>query len=227
MVLSAFVVLVTYTWSKTVADPETVSVDVELSMRQAGSSDALTSSAYFGYFDGPSGAEASSFSLCPWSYEPSAGPFAVTGSIKSNFDFGSPSEAPLGPSTVTVIQNPSTMSRLKVEKDEYGYYTVSGKATAATSTKGRLGAEGTIQISIKKPASRKWKATTPTSPDSFGDWEAYLTDDVSRGWQMKAERDDYNWCPTQADWHVSGASGGRRVPGARPPDDGRQVAMIR
>lgn len=182
-----------FTFQKTAADPTDVSLTATLKMAQAGSNSSIDTSEYFGYFAGAAGSGTSDLYVCPYSYEPSAGPFTVTGSMESEFDLSAKQTAPLTPVTVNVIQNPVKLGALRFSKSS-SFYTLKGTAIANAPSKGAIGAGGTIVVSVRKPGSKRWVKGTTTSPDSFGAWEAYLSDSVRKGWWVKVDLLDCRWC---------------------------------
>lgn len=182
-----------FTFQKSAPDPTDVSLTATLKLAQAGSNSSIDTSEYFGYFAGAAGSGTSDFYVCPYSYEPSAGPFTVTGSMESEFDLSSKQTAPFAPVTVNVVQNPVKLGALRFSKSS-SFYTLTGTAIATAPSKGAIGAGGTIVVSIRKPGSKRWVKGTTTSPDSFGAWEAYLSDSVRKGWWVKVDLVDCRWC---------------------------------
>jgi hypothetical protein len=188
---------VTVDYAKVGAAYDDISGRVSFDIRYPGSSSTNSPSVYIGYFDPQSARENTDFTFCPFEFAPGIGSMQVTGSVRSDV-FGSPEiETPLPPSALTVTQNPTTMSPVKVKK-ERGYYALSGSVTAQTVTKGVIGARGKITVQLKKKGSKRWISGTTTYPDSFGNWSTFSLAISSRnypkGTQYRVIHSDCNWC---------------------------------
>lgn len=180
-------------WSFVPGTAEYASATAEIELRQPGSSSSNSDTAFF-YGDGAiAGTEQERILMCPYEYTPEAGTFQVTGSLKSsNYSTDAEQTVPLAPMTVNAIQNPTTLGPIKVKKTRYGY-TLSGTATAATLTKGVVGADGEIRIEIREPKSKKWKGGLQAYPDSFGKWST-STGKLAKGTRIRVTLTDCKWC---------------------------------
>jgi hypothetical protein len=181
------------TFTKTGGPADSVSMDVELEMRQPGSSMAETGSDYIGLTEPASGTSSElSFTICPSSYNPAAGNYTVTGTLRTEYDFSRATTASFPSFEVGAIRNQTTLSPIKMKKSAFDLG-LSGTATAATVTKGTVGAGGDITIKIKKPGSKKWISGTTTYANSFGDWTASLSPQ-KKGTQIQAVLTNCGWC---------------------------------
>lgn len=181
------------TFTKTGGPADSVSMDVELELRQPGSSMAEMGSDYIGLTEPASGTSNElAFTICPSSYNPAAGNYTFTGTLRTEFDFSRGTTASFPSFEVGAIQNQTSMSALRLKKSAFDL-SVSGTATAATVTKGKVGAGGDIVIRIKKPGSKKWVSGTTTYADAFGEWSASLGPQ-KKGTQIQATLTGCNWC---------------------------------
>jgi hypothetical protein len=148
------------------------------------------------------GTQIGALRFCPDDYA-DAGPLRVTGSLSqwaSTVGGGytiADADAPLSESSIGITQNPTSFGRLRVAKVG-NHVEISGKATARTLTHGVIGADGTIQIAIRRPGAKKWIDVTDTIPDQFGRWEASLNTGVNftfpQGTQIRARLEGCGWC---------------------------------
>lgn len=144
--------------------------------------------------DEPTGTKAGEMSFCPNHYVSNRGPLRVTGVLVSPRPNGV--TAALSPSTLTVTQNPTRMSRVRV-KQANGVWVLSGTAVASTLTKGRMGAGGKITIQLRKKGAKKWVSGEVLAPDQFGQWttvSAISTLTYPRGTAFRAVLTDCKWC---------------------------------
>jgi hypothetical protein len=184
---------VTTTYTKTGGPADSVSLDIELQARQPGSSSADTASDYIGLSEPASGTRTQmGFTMCPSSYNPKAGNYAVTGTMRSEFEFARGTTASFPAIELGVVQNKTTMSPIRLKKSAFDLG-ISGTATAATLTKGDVGAGGEIRISIKKPGSKKWVSGNTAYTNSFGDWSSSLSPQ-KKGTQIQATLVNCGWC---------------------------------
>jgi len=186
------------TFSTTPSEVQNISLTVDLQAVQQGSNDPRTGSIYVGGYDKASGTERSALSICPGSFPASAGAVNVTGTLTTTYYVNDSKQTvalqPAG--QLTLVKNPTTMSTPKVTK-AYSWSDaprkISGKITATTTTKGSIGASGTIQIAVKYPTSKKWTGGSPTYPDSFGNWSTVI-DKAPKGTQVRVTLVDCGWC---------------------------------
>ncbi|MDP1876578.1 MAG: hypothetical protein Q8M17_03330 [Actinomycetota bacterium] len=144
--------------------------------------------------DGRSGTKASEVTFCPAQYFSNRGPLRVTGLLVSPRPNGV--TAALTPSTLTVTQNPTRMSRVRV-KQANGVWVLSGTAVARTVSKGLIGAAGKITIQLRKKGAKKWVSGEVLAPDQFGQWttvSAISTLTYPRGTAFRAVLTDCKWC---------------------------------
>jgi hypothetical protein len=132
------------------------------------------------------------FLICPSSFNASAGNYTATGVLRTELDFSRTSSAAFPSFEVGVIRNKSSLGPIKMKKSAFDLG-LSGTATAATVTKGTVGAGGEITIKIKKPGSKKWVSGTTTYANSFGDWTASLSPQ-KKGTQIQAVLTNCGWC---------------------------------
>ena len=186
------------TFAKTPSEADNISVSVRLEAVQQGSNNPSTGSAFNGGYDKASGTERGTIYVCPDTFKDSAGPINVTGKLTTNYYVNdSEQTVPLQPAgQLTLVRNATTMSTPKVTK---GYSwspdsrKISGKVTAATGTKGTIGAGGTIELAVKYPTSKKWVGGATTYVDSFGNWSTTL-DKAPKGSQIRVSLVDCGWC---------------------------------
>lgn len=184
---------ITTTYAKTGGPADSVSLDIELAARQPGSSSADSASDYIGLSEPASGTRNEmGFTMCPSSYNPKAGNYSVTGTLRSEFDFARGTTANFPAIELSVVQNKTTMSPIKMKKSAFDLG-ISGTATAATVTKGNVGAGGEIRISIKKPGSKKWVSGNTTYTNSFGEWSSSLSPQ-KKGTQIQVTLVNCGWC---------------------------------
>jgi len=188
---------VTIDYVKEGAAYDDISGEVNLDIRYQGSSSSNSASAYIGYFEPQTGRKETSFLFCPFESAPDRGNLQVTGTVKSNVFRAPEAQSTLAPSSIAVILNKTTMSRVKVKKQR-GYYNFSGTVTAQTLTQGAIGARGTITIQLKKRGSSRWVSGTTTSPDSFGAWStgsySVSTRTYPKGTQFRVVFSGCDWC---------------------------------
>lgn len=180
-------------WTFAAGSADVTSGTAAIEMRQPGSSSSNSDTAFFYGDEALSGTEQEEIFFCPFEYTPGQGAFQVTGSLKSsNYRTDSEQTVPLTPMTVNVIQNPTTLGPIKVKKTRFGH-TISGTATAATVTKGVVGAGGNISIEIRKPKSKRWRGGLQAFPNSFGEWST-SAGRLPKGTQIRVTLVDCAWC---------------------------------
>lgn len=186
------------TYAKTPSTAEDITATVELSASQQGSNSPNTGSARAGYFDPASGTMRGTVYVCPSSFPDEAGPVTVTGTLTTKYYVtGSEQTVALQPAgQLTIVKNASTMTTPKITKG-YSWSSdsrkVSGKVTAASVTKGSIGADGTIEIAVKYPGSKKWVGGETTYLDEFGNWSTTLSK-APKGSQLRISLVDCGWC---------------------------------
>lgn len=185
-------------YAKTPTTAEDITLTVEMSAVQQGSNSPTTGSARAGYFDPASGTARGSLYVCPSTFKDAAGPVAVTGTLTTKYYVnGSEQSVDLQPAgQLTIVKNVTTMSTPKVTK-AYSWNSdsrkVSGKVIAATTTKGSIGADGTIEIAVKYPTSKKWVGGGTAYVDEFGNWSTTLNK-APKGSQLRVSLVDCGWC---------------------------------
>ena len=185
---------VTASFTKTATPLDDVYATVRMEMRQPGSNSSDSVSLYYGYSEPASGSKTEGIFICPSSYNPAAGNFTMTGTLKGEYYVdGSEQTVTFAPIQVGAIQNPTTIGTMKFKKQSGNFYEVSGTATAAAPTKGTVGAGGKLTISVKKPGSKRWVAGATAYADSFGQWSSYLGKQA-KGTQVKVDLADCGWC---------------------------------
>jgi hypothetical protein len=144
--------------------------------------------------DDARGTKSAEIRFCPSNFVANRGPLRVTGILVSPRPNGV--TAAVTPSTLTVTQNPTRMSRVKV-KEVNGAWVLSGTAVASTPSAGLIGAGGKITIQLRKKGSRRWVSGVVLAPDQFGQWTtgaAISTLTYPRGTSFRAVLTDCNWC---------------------------------
>ncbi len=185
-------------YAKTPSEADEITVSVTLSAVQQGSNDPRTGSARAGFFDPASGTARGSLFVCPSSFPDAAGPISVTGALTTEyFVNGSEQTVNLQPAgQLTIVKNASTMTTPKITK-AYSWSDdarkVSGKVTATTQTKGSIGADGTIEIAVKYPGSKKWVGGGTAYMDDFGNWSTTISK-APKGTQLRVSLVDCGWC---------------------------------
>ena len=185
-------------YAKTPTTAEDITLSVELSAKQQGSNSPSTGSARAGYFEPASGTTRGTIYVCPSTFEDAAGPVAVTGTLTTKYYVNnSEQRVDLQPSgQLTIVKNQTTMSTPKVAKG-YSWSSdsrkVSGKVVAATLTKGSIGADGTIEVAVKYPTSKKWVGGETAYVDEFGNWSTTLSK-APKGSQIRVSLVDCGWC---------------------------------
>lgn len=181
------------TWSFAPSASEYTDGSVQLEIRQPGSSYSNSSSAFFYASESRSGTKGETFYICPFEYSPQAGAFSVTGTFKSdNYETGAEQTAPIPAISVNAIQNPTSLGPVKIVKTGFGY-TVSGTATAATITKGVVGAGGEVRIEVRKPKSKRWTGGVMAYPDGFGNWTSSIGR-LPKGSDLRVTLTNCRWC---------------------------------
>ena len=180
-------------YTKTGSPADSISMEVEIEMRQPGSNWSESLWNNFGLSAATSGStDEMTFLICPSSFSASAGNYKATGVLRTEFDFSRTTSATFPPFEVGVVRNKTAMSPIKMKKSAFDLG-ISGTATAATITKGNVGAGGEILISIKKPGSKKWVSGNTTYTNSFGEWSSSLSPQ-KKGTQIKATLANCGWC---------------------------------
>lgn len=186
------------TYAKTPAEARRISLSVRLTAVQQGSNSPVTGSASSASYEDASGTERGTLYMCPGTFKDSAGPIGLTGKLTTTY-FVNDSEQtvdlqPAG--QLTLVKNPTSMTTPKIAKG-YSWSSdsrkISGKAIVATPTKGSIGADGTIQIAVKYPGSKKWVGGETAYVDEFGNWSTTL-DKAPKGSQIRVSLVDCGWC---------------------------------
>jgi len=190
---------VTMTATKAGAAADDISGTVKLEARYSGSNSANTASEYIGYSQPAQTTVSSSyFSICSFEIEDGMTSMDVTGTVTSSVDFGPDTSAPLSPSQLTIIQNPTKMSKTKVttKRGFISYRELRGTATAKTVTKGTIGAGGRITLEVKKRGGKNWVEVSTTSTDAFGKYDfSYLRlVETPKGSSYRVAITDCGWC---------------------------------
>ena len=186
------------TFAKTPTEADNIAVSVEIEAVQQGSNEPRTGNAYNGGYDKASGTERGTLYICPNAFPDSAGPIGVRGALSTTYYVNdSQQTVPLQPAgQLTLVKNVTTMTMPKVTK-AYSWSsdarTISGKVTAATRTRGTVGAGGTIKLAVKYPGSKKWVGGVTAYPDSFGNWTTTI-DKAAKGSQIRVTLVDCGWC---------------------------------
>ena len=186
------------TFAKTPTEADNIAVSVQIEAVQQGSNEPRTGTAYNGGYDKASGTERGTLYICPGAFPDSAGPIGVTGTLTTTYYVNdSEQTAALQPAgQLTLVKNPTTMSTPKVVRASSwssDARTISGKVTAATRTRGTVGAGGTIQVAVKYPGSKKWVGGVTAYPDSFGNWTTTV-DKAPKGSQLRVTLVECGWC---------------------------------
>lgn len=189
---------ITMTYSKTASEADNIYLAVELSASQQGSNEKTTGSAYSYSSESATGTAGGDMYVCPSTFQDSAGPVGVTGTIKTTYYVNdSEQSAALQPAgQLTLVRNATTMSVPKVTKAYSWSDTarkISGKVTATTTSKGVIGADGDIQIAVKYPGSKKWVSGATAYPDEFGNWSTTISK-APKGTQLRVSLVDCGWC---------------------------------
>jgi hypothetical protein len=180
-------------WTVSYQRPPGWDIYIEFDLRQSGSNSPYTDSASPYYSDPSTGTLTGSICVDD-SWEPAAGPFTLTGTVEGEDDnYRSVGKVPLPASQVTLNRNTSKM-RLKVKAGTtYSKpATIRGKVTATTVTRGRLGAEGSVVVEIRR--KKKWRELTRTYPDAFGAFSTTTYQRVAKGAKVRAHLIDCGWC---------------------------------
>lgn len=191
--------LITLNYAKMGADADDIAATVAFDARYDGSSSSMTGSVYVGYSK-PGSATASDAYLyvCPFEINDGVGPIRVNGTVESEVFTQSKIRAPLSGSDLVVAQNPTKLSKPKVKTTNgfISYREVSGQATATTLSKGVIGADGRLTLSVKKKGSKKFAEVSTTSADEFGNWDFnYVsTSRMPRGSTFTVTVSECGWC---------------------------------
>lgn len=186
------------TYAKTPSEANRISLSVRLTAVQQGSNDPVTGSASSASYEDALGTERGDLFMCSSTFPDRGGPVSVTGTLTTTY-FVNDSEQtvnlePAG--QLTIVKNATSMTPPRVTK---GYFwssdsrTVSGKAVAATLTKGTIGADGTIEIAVKYPGAKKWVGGATAYPDEFGNWSTTLNK-APKGSRLRVSLIDCGWC---------------------------------
>jgi hypothetical protein len=187
------------TYTKSGAAVDDVSATFEVDARYSGSSSSFSRSVYIGYSSPGTGTVSDSYLyVCPYEINDNAGPIGVTGTVESEVFTQTAVTAPISASVLTLAQNPTKLSKPKVKTVSgfVSYREVSGKATAATLTKGVVGAGGNLTLSVKKKGAKKFVEVSTTSADEFGNWNfSYVsTSKLPRGSSFMVTVSECGWC---------------------------------
>jgi hypothetical protein len=178
---------------------EDVGLDIDLLFKQDGSNYDTSASALVFGSDPMSGVPGNIFgpTVCPGNFDKNAGPIVVTGTLKTNLDFGSEQSVVLSPNGVMRLNlNKTVMSRIKTKKKSASKqsWQLSGKAQAQTITKGLIPVGGAeITTEIRKAGQKKWKKGPSAGFDDFGNWKLSLKG-LPPGSVVKAKVTDCAWC---------------------------------
>ena len=135
-----------------------------------------------------------SIQVCPSEYSDEAGDFVLTGELLTySFLDGSSTTVPIPSRTLSAIKNVSRFASLKLTGDPRRSYQLAGSATASTLTRGDVGAEGTVTVSVRKPRARDWQEVANVPTDNFGRWRASLGP-LAKGTRVRATLEGCEWC---------------------------------
>ena len=187
-----------FTFARIAPGKGTYSLTVVLDVRQEGSNRAEQHGASLYSYEASPVTKQSTIQVCPWTYEPSAGPYKVTGSFQATLSQGEVVKTPMSPFNLNVVMNQTSM-RLRVKASTTQRYELSGEARARTITHGVIGAEGVVVITGKKPGSAKWHELGRTDTDQFGRWHWSASySELASKWKVKAALTGCEWCTDAA-----------------------------
>lgn len=187
------------TYAKTPTTAEDITVRIQVSASQAGSNEESSGSVYSSYYDPASATERGGIYVCPSTFDDENGPVTVTGTLTTEYYVnGSEQTVELQPAAqMNLVRNQTSMSKVRVRK---GYSwdkesrTLSGKVTAATSSKGLIGADGDIEIAVKRPGKKsKWVSGASAYPDEFGNWSTTVSG-IPKGSRVRVSLTGCGWC---------------------------------
>lgn len=192
-------VLLTNTYTKTSAQPMLTSARLALRANQEGASNAIGVT-----LETSIGSPVSdtnnhgSLEVCPSKVDLDRGPLFVSGTLASTVIGGARQEAPVPLGQISLLPNPTTLSRPKVKVT--GQYVksvvVTGSATVETLTKGVVPAGGVLMLQARKPGSGKWVSGVTARTDSYGDYDFTLspTGKYPVGTKFRVSLSDCGWC---------------------------------
>ena len=167
---------------------------VSLDLRQPGSN---TSSATYPrvVISGNSpGVIQDSLQVCPQEYSEEAGDFDLSGSISSySFDDGATFTSSFDSQTRPVIKNQTVVRQLELKGNRKRGYTLYGKATAATQSRGDVGAASTVNVSTKVPKGKNWRRVATVTTDNFGRWTQQIGS-LPKRTKVRVDLSDCLWC---------------------------------
>lgn len=167
---------------------------VSLDLRQPGSNTSVASYPRVMVVGNGSGELKDSLSVCPNSYSEAAGSYVLSGELYTySMQDGSDMSVKFVPIELGVEKNLTKIKSVKVTKVAKGATRVSGVATAATQTRGEVGASSKVTLSVKKPNSTTWKSFSPTNTDNFGRWNQELGK-IAKGSLIRIDLSDCLWC---------------------------------
>jgi hypothetical protein len=186
-------------WNGTYQRPSEVGITVNIELRRRGSNSPETDAD-----DVPSwssvttGTLSGEMCISDYYFDPSGGPFTFTGTLDATDDNDRTIATTTLPSaTLPVRQNKARFNRLTVRSEsKTNWGKVTGRVTAATVTKGRLGADGTVTVEVKQQG--KWRHVIRLYPNEFGKFasggELYTVRPVPKGAKVRARLTECGWC---------------------------------
>jgi hypothetical protein len=132
--------------------------------------------------------------VCPRTYSETSGDYVLTGDLFTySMSDGATSKVDFASQRFSVTKNPTSIDLLKVTKERRGGLTLSGAATAATQTRGNVGADSTVTVSSRKPKGKAWVTIASLKTDNFGRWQVDLKPQPT-GAQIRVELSGCTWC---------------------------------
>lgn len=167
---------------------------VSLDLRQPGSNTSSATYPRVVISGTSSGAIQDALQVCPEEYSEEAGDFDLSGSISSySFDDGITFTSSFDSRTRPVIKNQTVVQQLELKGNRKRRYTLYGKATAATPSRGDVGAASTVTIFAKVPNARNWRQVATVNTDNFGRWTQQIGS-LPKGTKVRVDLSDCLWC---------------------------------
>lgn len=185
-------------WNGTYERTSDVDFAVSVELRRQGSRSPETDYADVASWASNTGTIGGNFCVSDYYFDASAGPFTFSGTLQVDDPGGRTlGTTKLPTATLPVRQNKSRFTRIKVHsQSKTTWGKVRGRVTANTLTKGRLGADGTVKVEMKR--NGRWRHVIRLYPNEFGKFasggELYTVRRIPKGAKVRARLTECGWC---------------------------------